>query len=98
MNRDAIVGAIPPGRGSVAVEGEGARAAAVAELLGDLMHGQEPPRAVVVADGGVDAIAAALGRVADGGAVIVVAPTPESAPLDLYADLHVRGLELVVLD
>jgi hypothetical protein len=89
--------ALPPGDGRVAVEGTGAEADTVTELLGELVQGSDPPRAVVVASGGIAAIQRALSSVADGGTVLVVEPTPEHAPLDLYGDLHVRGLRLVVL-
>ncbi len=98
MRRESVVAAIPPGPGRVAVEGTGVEAEAMGELLGELVHGVDPPRAVVVASGGVEAVESALRSVADGGAVIVVAATPIEAPLDLYGDLHVRGLRLVVLE
>ena len=98
MRGERIVAAIPPGPGRVAVEGTGVGAEAVGELLGELAHGPNPPRAIVVASGGVAAIERALRSVADGGSVIVVEPTPDEVPLDLYGDLHVRGLKLVVLE
>jgi threonine dehydrogenase-like Zn-dependent dehydrogenase len=98
LRRETVLAAIPPGPGRVAVEGTGVEAEAARQALGELVHGADPPRAIVVASGGVDAIETALQRVADGGAVIVVGPTPDQAPLDLYGDLHMRGLRLVVLE
>jgi hypothetical protein len=98
LNRDRLLAAIGPGPGRVAVEGTGAEADAIGALLGGLVDGADPPRAIVVASGGTEAIERALSSVADGGAVIVAQATPDEAPFDLYGDLHVRGLRLVVLD
>ena len=98
MRRASLLAAIPPGAGRVAVEGSAAEVGSVEELLGELLDGTDPPRAVVVVSGGVEAIERALSSVADGGVVVVTAPTPDRAPLDLYGDLHVRGLRLVVLE
>ena len=55
------------------------------------------PSAVVVAETGEPAeIERALAQVEDLGTVVLAAPVTETeAMIDLYADLHVRGLTLV---
>lgn len=56
------------------------------------------PAAVIETTGEPAAIAAALARVDHLGTVVLAGPgAPGSIPLDLYADLHVRGLILMGL-
>jgi threonine dehydrogenase-like Zn-dependent dehydrogenase len=81
----------------VEVLGDGALAVAVRLALGS---GDAPqhPRAVVETSGGAQAVVSALQRVADLGTVLLAAaPSPGSLPLNLYPDVHVRGLELIGL-
>jgi threonine dehydrogenase-like Zn-dependent dehydrogenase len=91
----AIVDALSDG--AVEVVGRGPIAEAVRELLGVRLTDEAGARSIVETTGSPDAIAAALERVASGGRVIVAAPVPEAPALDTYGELHVRGLELVVL-
>ena len=56
----------------------------------------EAPEAVVETTGTPEGIREALTRVADLGVVVVAGPLPDGpVSLDLYSDLHVRGLSLV---
>lgn len=83
--------------GPVEVTGEGATAETVRRLLGGRSAGEAPPRAVVETTGTAAGIAAALERVASGGRVVVAAPVADVPAFDTYSELHVRGLELVVV-
>jgi threonine dehydrogenase-like Zn-dependent dehydrogenase len=91
-----VAAALPAGGGPLEVSGENALAQALRERLGGDPPGATRPRVVVETTGGGDAIRAALARVADLGTV-VLAGAIDRAPieLDLYADLHVRGLTIV---
>lgn len=56
---------------------------------------QRPDRPDIVVEdtGTADGLAAALAAVADLGTVVLAGPLPiEDPDLDLYADLHVRGI------
>ena len=55
------------------------------------------PNEIVETTGSARGIAEALERVADGGRVVVAAPVSDVPAFDTYAELHVRGLELVVM-
>jgi D-arabinose 1-dehydrogenase-like Zn-dependent alcohol dehydrogenase len=85
--------------GDVAVLGEGRLAGALRERLGSRVAAA-PTGASVVIDttGEAEQIAAALSAVEDLG-VILLAGSPPAAPLalDLYSDLHVRGLRVIGL-
>jgi threonine dehydrogenase-like Zn-dependent dehydrogenase len=85
------------GAASVEVMGHGPLAAAVrARLAGTGPAAWGPPAAIVEASGDPAAIRAALARVADLGTVVLAGPAPAAGTsLDLYADVHVRGLTVV---
>ena len=54
------------------------------------------PATVVETTGSAAGLAAALALAADHGTVVLAGPAPSAAPtLDLYHDLHVRGLTVV---
>ena len=99
MNSRAMVAAAAAASGPrpVEVTGSGALAFAVRDEL-DVTPGSsdERPGTVVVTSGEVAEIQDALVRVQDLGLVILVAaPTSDAPRLDLYTDLHVRGLTVV---
>jgi len=80
----------------VEVLGTGPLADALAAVLGERrVTGTTAPAAVVETTGDPQAIAAALGRVADLGTVVLAGPPPPPFTLDLYEDLHVRALTVV---
>ncbi len=56
------------------------------------------PDAILVLDGFVDALRAALRLCRSRGTVVTCATKPTSFALDLYADLHRRGLRIVAVD
>jgi hypothetical protein len=91
------VAAAASGPRPVEVAGSGELAAAIrAELGGEPGLSEERPGTIVETTGDVAEIQAALARVQDLGLVVLaVAPAPGSRDLDLYADLHVRGLTVV---
>jgi threonine dehydrogenase-like Zn-dependent dehydrogenase len=95
---DAVAAALPAGDGALEVSGDGPLAAALRSRLGcGSPNDADPPPAVLVeTTGGAQAIRDALWRVADLGTV-VLAGELEAGPveLDLYGDLHVRGLTIV---
>ena len=94
---DAVIAALPAGAAAVEVAGDGelasalrARVAAIAAPAGSR------PAVVIETTGDGAAVQAALRRVADLGTVVLAGPPPAVAvALDLYGDLHVRGLTLV---
>ena len=95
----AAAAAIPPGRQSIEVTGDGPLAHALREMLGsaaDPGTGDARPAVVVETTGSPEAIRAALERVADLGTIVLAGPVA-AAPvaLDAYPDLHVRGLTVV---
>jgi hypothetical protein len=93
----ATVAAAASGPLPVEVTGAGELAAAVrAELgLGERAT-DEQPGTIVETTGAVAEIQAALARVRDLGLVVLAAaPASDAADLDLYADLHVRGLTVL---
>jgi hypothetical protein len=55
----------------------------------------EAPRAIVEATGGTAAILDATRRVADSGLVVLAGETFDRVPMNLYPDVHVRGLTLL---
>lgn len=93
----AAVAAAASGPRPVEVAGSGGLADAIRAELGDGQgRSDERPGTVVETTGEVAGIQAALARVRDLGLVVLaVAPAPDAPDLDLYADLHVRGLTVV---
>ena len=93
----ASVAAAASGPRPVEVAGSGELAAAIrAQLGGGDGSPEERPGTIVETTGEVAGIQAALARVRDLGLVVlVVPPAPDAPDLDLYADLHVRGLTVV---
>jgi threonine dehydrogenase-like Zn-dependent dehydrogenase len=93
---EAAVGALAPDATPVEVVGETSLGEAVRARLGHRAAGAGRPAAVIETTGNRDEIEAALRRVDDLGTVVLAGPPPPGpVPLDLYADLHVRGLTLV---
>jgi hypothetical protein len=82
---------------SIEVGGEGAVARLVRTLTGASSRADRVPDVVVDTSGTAASAADALRRVADLGLVVIAAAVRDPAKLSLYADLHVRGLELVCL-
>jgi threonine dehydrogenase-like Zn-dependent dehydrogenase len=94
----AVELALADGAQWVEVLGEGELAESLRARLGARAAGRSQPGAVIETTGDTDAIAHALERVADLGTVILAGPPPvDAGALDLYANLHVRGLTLVGL-
>ncbi|HEV2787171.1 MAG TPA: hypothetical protein VGV67_12315 [Solirubrobacteraceae bacterium] len=94
---DAAVAALPAGDGRVEVTGDGELAAALRSRLGSrAARGPDAPQAAIDTTGDVATIADTLARLADLGTLVLAGPPP-AAPvaLDLYADVHVRGLTIV---
>ena len=94
---DAALAALPPPPGAVEVIGRGRLATALRTHLQSrcAVPGQRAI-AVIETTGDPRAIQDALRRVADLGTVVLAGPaTGEPVALDLYADLHVRGLTLI---
>lgn len=80
----------------VAVTGRGFLASLIRVELGDLMFGESRPGAVIDTTGDRSLIEPSVAEVADGGLVVMAGEPPGGVlPLDLYRDVHVRGLTLV---
>jgi hypothetical protein len=82
--------------GPAAVNGRGLVARFTEILLG-LEESQDRPSVIVDTIGSDEAIAEATRAVADLGTIVLAAPTEPSISLDLYPDVHLRGLTLVGL-
>jgi hypothetical protein len=87
---------------SVEVSGTGLIARRVRALLRNgataastSLSASEVPRAIVELTGDAAAILDATRRVADSGLVVLAGETLDSVPMNLYPDVHVRGLTLV---
>lgn len=80
--------------GPVAVNGRGLLGRFARLLLG--LEDDEPEHPAVIVDtiGSAEAIGAAVHRLADLGALVLAAPTEATVSLDLYPDVHLRGLTL----
>jgi threonine dehydrogenase-like Zn-dependent dehydrogenase len=93
----AATAAAAAGPPPIEVSGSSELAAAIgAELGGERERSSERPGTIVETTGEVSEIQAALARVRDLGTVVLVAaPAPDGPKLDLYTDLHVRGLTVV---
>jgi hypothetical protein len=78
----------------VRVTGDGALAQLLRDrgLDGDAV---QPPLAVIETTGRGPELTAACAEVADGGTVVLAADAPEPLDIDLYRDVHRRGLVLI---
>ncbi|MFP5362551.1 MAG: hypothetical protein ACLGI5_07455 [Thermoleophilia bacterium] len=99
---DAAVAALPAGGGRVEVFGDGDLARALRARLAQPTDPTDPtdptarPSAIIETTGDHEALQRALQRVADLGTVVLAGPPPAGAvALDLYSDVHVRGLTIV---
>jgi hypothetical protein len=93
---DAVIAALPA-EGAVEVTGEGELAAELRSLLrqrtGDA---RDRVGAAIDTTGDPAVLAGLLTRLADLGTLVLAGPPAPAPPaLDLYADLHVRGLTIV---
>ena len=99
MNAATAIASLPDGEGLVEVVGTSALADEVRRLLGErirLPRADERPTAIIETTGEPAALETALQRVDDLGTVVLAGPLPtRPLALDLYSDLHVRGLTLV---
>jgi hypothetical protein len=80
--------------GPTAVNGHGL-VARFTEILMGLEELHDRPAVIVDTIGSDEAIAEATRSVADLGTIVLAAPTEPSVALDLYPDVHLRGLTLV---
>jgi threonine dehydrogenase-like Zn-dependent dehydrogenase len=87
------VSQIPAGR--VKVSGEGSLAAALTRRLGAGEEAGEAPLAVIETTGHSDQLAAACAEVASGGTVVLAGGPAAPVDIDLYRDVHRRGLVLI---
>lgn len=97
---DDVVAAATGAGSAIAVVGEGAPADRLRARLGAAAPspGVEPD-VIVVVSGRPDDLVDALGRVADLGTVILAgAAVQPTVAVDLYVDLHSRGITLIGFD
>jgi len=94
-----VLAALPAGSNPVEVVGDSALARAVRSRLAERdTSGADRPAAVVETTGDPVRIEEAIRRVADLGTVVLAGPVqPAADPLDLYSDLHLRGLTVVAI-
>lgn len=94
---DAVLAGLPTGDGFVEVLGDGELAAGLRSRLGlRLRHGTDPAQAAIDTTGDPAVIAGALARLEDLGTLVLTGPpAPATVVLDLYVELHVRGLTIV---
>ena len=79
----------------IEIVGTGAFANDLRRILPPIQS-SENPTLIVESSGDTSAIEAALDRVDDLGTIVLAGPLPElPLSLDLYSDLHVRGLTVV---
>jgi threonine dehydrogenase-like Zn-dependent dehydrogenase len=99
MSAAAAVEAVPAGGGAIEVVGRGALADEVRRLLAARVgssRADQRPSIVIETTGEAAQLEAALRRVDDLGTVVLAGPQPVGPlTVDLYPDLHVRGLTLV---
>jgi threonine dehydrogenase-like Zn-dependent dehydrogenase len=88
-----VVGELGPVNG-VEVIGDGLVARCAKRLWGRDAPA-EGPGAIIDTTGDPDAIADATRRLCDMGTLVLAGETPGAVALDLYPDVHVRGLRLV---
>ena len=95
---EAARAALPPdvAPGDVEVVGDGPLADRLRALLGRASP-PDRPAATIDTTGDLAAIAEALRRLDSLGTLVLAGPAPANAALDLYSDLHVRGLTMVGL-
>ena len=94
----AVAAAVPAGAGPREVTGDGPLAQALRARLAAAPGAGAAPAVIVETTGNPGAIRAALARVADLGTVVLAGPvTPGPVALDVYGDLHARGLTLVAM-
>ena len=92
----AALAAVAAEPGGIEVMGDSATARALRELLSErLVPAGARPRIVIEASGDPRSIQQALGRVEDLGLVLLAETPAAPGPLDVYSDLHLRGLTLV---
>ncbi len=90
-----VAAAVPePERTATWVIGEGVVAAQVRALLGGQGSGGTRPPAVVVMTSDPSDVAQATHRVCDGGIVVLAGDCSGPLELNLYSDVHRRGLRL----
>ena len=78
------------------MRGAGAVAAAVESLLGGLRAVRSRPRGIVETTGRPAAIADAIADLDDRGVLVLAGePAGRALAIDLYPEVHLRGLELV---
>jgi threonine dehydrogenase-like Zn-dependent dehydrogenase len=94
VNVQAIVAAVGGTAGPVEVIGVGRKADELRETLGR-RDGNDRPHVIVETTGDPDAIVDATRRVADDGTVLLAGPGGGEVAINLYADLHARGLTLI---
>jgi hypothetical protein len=82
-------------RGRVRVDGAGPLATELRALLGAELPEPARPLAVVETTGTADGLRAACEQVADRGLVLLAAEADEPVDMDVYRDVHRRGLELL---
>ncbi len=98
MNAPDILAALPDASGRIEIVGEGPLADELRTRLGDRAqpHPDAPPSAVIETTGATAAIVSALRRVEDLGTVVLAGPhASKTVALDLYSDVHVRGLTII---
>jgi hypothetical protein len=94
---DAVEAVADVPAGLVKVIGEGLVASRVRQLLGTRFdpHDAAPPAAVIDTTGVPEVFVAAIRDLADRGMLVLAGQPHRVVDLDLYPDVHVRGLELV---
>ena len=100
MTAADILAALPDASGRIEIAGDGAIADELRTLLGDRAKTQSdaPPSIIIDTMGDEAAIVSALQRVGDLGTVVLAGPPPSKpVALDLYTDVHVRGLKIIGL-
>ena len=99
MSAVLAVEALGSAQGPVEVVGTGVLADEIRRVLGQRVWAGPPdtrPSAVIETTGEAAALMGSLQRVADLGTVVLAGPLlARSLDLDLYEDLHVRGLTLI---
>ena len=98
MSAAAVIALARSGNGPVEVVGTSALAEELRQVLGERIlptQSGQRPQVIVETTGEAAALEAALQGVADLGMVVIAGPSPPGpVALDLYTDVHVRGLTL----
>ena len=98
MNAADILDALPEASDRIEILGEGPLADDLRTRLGDRArpHPDAPPSAIIDTTGDAAAVVSTLRRVEDLGTVVLAGPPASKAvALDLYSDVHVRGLTII---